>query len=69
MVVPGFRPDGFFGNCDSKNKKILEQDVPLIKPEWKYFNWYISRFKASILKHKIKKIKSSFFICMVIKLE
>ena len=27
MGVP--RPDGFFGNCDPKNKKIIEQDVLL----------------------------------------
>ena len=27
MGVP--RPDGFFGNCDPKIKKIIEQDVGL----------------------------------------
>ena len=26
MGVP--RADGFYGNCDPKNKKTIEQDVP-----------------------------------------
>ena len=69
MGVP--RPDGFFGNCDPKNKKNYRTrcSALIITPEQNILIDTSPDLRQQLLRHKLKKlIKFFILICMVIKL-